>query len=319
MTEIQSFVGLAGYYRRFIEGFSKIVAPLTHLTRKDQPFAWTDRCEESFRELKQRLMSAPVLVIPDVSKPFEVYCDASHQGLGCVLMQKRKVVAYASRQLKVHEKNYPTHDLELAAVVFALKIWRHYLYGAQFCVFRDHKNLKYLFDQKELNMRQRRWIEFLKEYDFELLYHPGKANVVADTLSRKTVHVAHLMIKELELLESFRDMKLQVELEPEFIRCSTLTISSDFLGLIMEKQAGDASLQKVKELLGSDQAKEFALGSDGVLSFRGRVSVPDDAELRRLVLEEGHKSHFSLHPGMTKMYQDLKDNFWWQGMKKEVA
>jgi len=131
-TEIRSFVGLAGYYRRFIEGYSKIVAPLTQLTRKDHPFAWTDRCENSFQELKQKLTSALVLVIPDTSRPFEVYCDASHQGLGCVLMQERRVVAYASRQLKSHEKNYPTHDLELAAVVFALKIWRHYLYGAQF-------------------------------------------------------------------------------------------------------------------------------------------------------------------------------------------
>ncbi|XP_027933068.1 uncharacterized protein LOC114188674 [Vigna unguiculata] len=178
-TEIRSFVGLAGYYRRFIEGFSRIVAPLTQLTRKDQPFAWIDRCENSFQELKQKLTSAPVLVILDTSRPFEVYCDASHQGLGCVLMQERKVVAYASRQLKSHEKNYPTHDLELAAVVFALKIWRHYLYGAQFQVFSDHKSLKYLFDQKELNMRHRRWMEFLKDFDFELLYHPGKANVSA--------------------------------------------------------------------------------------------------------------------------------------------
>jgi len=131
----------------------------------------------------------------------------------------------------------------------------------------------------------------------------------SDALSRKAVHVAHLMIKEMELLESFRDMKIQVELEPEFIRCSTLVISSDFLSLIKERQATDASLQKVKELLGSDQTKEFALGGDGVLRFRDRVCVPDDAELRRLVLEEGHKSRFSLHLGMTKMYQDLKDNF----------
>jgi len=154
VTEIRSFVGLAGYYRRFIEDFSRIVAPLTQLTRKDQPFSWTDRCEQSFVELKKRLTSAPVLVIPDTSKSFEVYCDASHQGLGSVLMQERKVVAYASRQLKVHERNYPTHDLELAAMVFALKIWRHYLHRVQFQVFSDHKSLKYLFDQKELNMRQ---------------------------------------------------------------------------------------------------------------------------------------------------------------------
>jgi len=175
------------------------------------------------------------LVIPDVGKPFEVYCDASHLGLGCVLMQEKKAVTYASRQLKVHERNYPTHDLELAAIVFALKIWRHYLYGAQFCVFSDHKSLKYLFDQKELNIRQRRWMEFLKDCDFELLYHLGKANVVADALSRKIVHTAHLMIKEVELLEKFRDMKLHVELGSEFIRCSTLTISSDFLDLVRER------------------------------------------------------------------------------------
>nr|KYP39702.1 Retrovirus-related Pol polyprotein from transposon 17.6 [Cajanus cajan] len=153
VTDIRSFVGLAGYYRRFIEGFSRIVAPLTQLTRKEQPFIWTDACERSFEELKRRLTTSPVLVLPDSGEPFDVYCDASHQGLGCVLMQNGRVVAYASRQLKIHERNYPTHDLELAAVVFALKIWRHYLYGARFNVFSDHKSLKYLFDQKELNMR----------------------------------------------------------------------------------------------------------------------------------------------------------------------
>jgi len=201
-------------------------------------------------------------VIPDVGKSFEVYCDASHLGLGCVLMQEKKAVAYASRQFKVHERNYPTHDLELAAIVFALKIWRHYLYGAQFRVFSDHKSLKYLFDQKELNMRQRRWMEFLKDYDFELLYHPGKINVVADALSRKTMHTAHLMIKEVELLEQFRDMKLQVELGSEYIRCSTLTISSDFLNSVKERHLLDAGLNRIREQLGSDEVEDFALGSD---------------------------------------------------------
>jgi len=178
-------------------------------------------------------------------------------------------------------------------------------------VFSDHKSLKYLFDQKELNMKQRRWMEFLKDYDFELLYHPRKANVVADALSRKTVHTAHLMIKEVELLEKFRDMRLHVELGSESIRCSTLTISGDFLDSVRERQLLDASLNKVREQFGSDEANDFALGGDGILRFQGRVCVPDDVEIKRLILEEGHKSRLGLHSGMTKMYQDLKETFWW--------
>jgi len=295
------------------------VAPLTQLTRKDQPFAWTDRCESSFQELKQKLTSAPVLVIPDTSRPFEVYCDASQQGLGCVLMQERRVVAYASRQLKSHEKNYPTHDLELAAVVFALKMWRHYLYGAQFQVFSDHKSLKYLFDQKELNMRQRRWMEFLKDFDFELLYHPGKANVVADALSRKTVHASYMMARELELVEQFRDMQLQVTLGEGVIRCNRLIVSSDFLVLIKERQLSDPKLRETAECLGTEKAKDFEMGGDGVLRFRGRVCIPEDLEVKGMILEEGHKSRFSMHPGMTKMYHDLRESFWWTGMKSDIA
>ena len=210
VTEVRSFLGLVGYYRRFVEGFSKMVSPLTQLTRKDQPFSWTDECEVCFEDMKRRLTTAPILVIPDTTKTFEVYCDASYQGLGCVLMQEKRPVAYASRQLKVHEKNYPTHDLELAAVVFVLKTWRHYLYGSQFQVFNDHKSLKYLFDQKELNMRQRRWMEYLKDYDFELLYYPSKANVVVGALSRKRFHMSAMMMKELELIEKLRDINLNL-------------------------------------------------------------------------------------------------------------
>ena len=153
VTEIRSFLGLAGYYRRFIEGFSKIALPLTKLTQKGVKFEWSDDCECSFQELKNRLVSAPILTIPSGSGGFVVYSDASHQGLGCVLMQHGRVVAYASRQLKPYERNYPTHDLELAAVVFALKIWRHFLFGETCEIFTDHKSLKYLFSQKELNMR----------------------------------------------------------------------------------------------------------------------------------------------------------------------
>nr|GEU37732.1 putative reverse transcriptase domain-containing protein [Tanacetum cinerariifolium] len=184
-TEIRQFLGLAGYYRRFIEGFSKIARPTMKLTQKSIKFDWGEKEEAAFQLLKQKLCSASILALPEGSKNFVVYCDASHKGLGAVLMQKEKVIAYASRQLKVHENNYTTHDLELGAVVFALKTWRHYLYGTKCVVFTDHKSLQHILDQKELNMRQRRWLELLSDYDCEIRYHPGKENVVADALSRK--------------------------------------------------------------------------------------------------------------------------------------
>ncbi|GJU84114.1 putative reverse transcriptase domain-containing protein [Tanacetum coccineum] len=177
--------GLAGYYRRFIEGFSKIAKPMTKLTQKKVKFVWGDKQEAAFQLLKQKLCSAPILALPEGSEDFIAYCDASKKGLGVVLMQREKVISYASRQLKIHEKNYTTHDLELGAIVFALKIWRHYLYGTKCTVFTDHKSLQHILDQKELNMRQRRWLELLSDYDYEIRYHPGKANVVADALSRK--------------------------------------------------------------------------------------------------------------------------------------
>nr|GEX77935.1 putative reverse transcriptase domain-containing protein [Tanacetum cinerariifolium] len=159
-TEIHQFLGLVGYYRIFVEGFSKISKSMTKLTQKKVKFDWG-------------------------SEDFVVYRDASIKGLGVVLMQREKVIAYGSRQLKIHEKNYTTHDLELGAVVFALKIWRHYLYGKKCTVFTNHKSLQHILDQKELNMRQRHWLELLSDYDCEIRYHPEKANVVADALSRK--------------------------------------------------------------------------------------------------------------------------------------
>jgi hypothetical protein len=145
VSDIQSFLGLAGYYQRFIEGFLKISKPVTELLKKDKKFEWTPTCEASFQELKKRLTTASVLVMPDMEKPFSIYCDASGQGLGCVLMQDGRVVAYASRQLRKHEVNYLTHDLELAAVVHALKIWSHYLMGKRCELYTDPKSLKYIF------------------------------------------------------------------------------------------------------------------------------------------------------------------------------
>ncbi|KAK2450171.1 hypothetical protein QL285_009303 [Trifolium repens] len=319
VTDVRSFVGLAGYYRRFIEGFAKIVAPMTQLTRKDQPFAWTEKCESSFQLLKERLTTSPVLVLPQSDEPYEVYCDASHQGLGCVLMQHKRAVAYASRQLKVHEKNYPTHDLELAAVVFALKIWRHHLYGCTFVVFSDHKSLKYLFDQKELNMRQRRWMETLKDFDFTLEYHPGKANVVADALSRKRVTVCSAqMASQQELLREFRDLHLEVEFALGNMRLGMITISSGLLEDIANCQ-DDRFLMEKRALIVRETNRDFKVGSDNILRCQGRVCVPEARDLRNTILGEAHKSKLSMHPGATKMYQDLRHDFWWSGMKKDVA
>ncbi|GJS39316.1 putative reverse transcriptase domain-containing protein [Tanacetum coccineum] len=155
---------------------------MTKLVQKKIDFKWGGKEEAAFQTLKNKLCSAPILALPQGVENFIVYCDASHKGLGTVLMQNKKVIAYASRQLKIHEKNYTTHDLELGAVVFALKIWRHYLYGTKLTVFTDHKSLRHILDQKELNMRQRRWLELLSDYDCEIRYHPGKANIVADAL-----------------------------------------------------------------------------------------------------------------------------------------
>ncbi|XP_070042776.1 uncharacterized protein [Nicotiana tomentosiformis] len=222
--EVHSFLGLTGYYRRFVEGFSSLSTPLTKLTQKGDKLQWTDACEQSFQALKDRLTSAPVLTLSEGTDGYAIYCDASSVGLGCVLMHHGKIVAYASRQLRKHEKNYLTHDLELAVVIHALKMWRHYLYGIHVDIYTDHKSLQYIFKQKELNLRQKRWLELLKYYDVDILYHLGKADVVADALSR-----------------------------------------------------------------------------------------------RSMVMGETHYSRYSVHPGATKMYHDIKEIYWWDRMKKDIA
>ncbi|XP_070664585.1 uncharacterized protein [Malus domestica] len=214
ITEVRSFLGLAGYYRRFVQDFSMIALPLTKLTRKDVKFDWDENCEQSFQQLKYCLTHAPVLVLPDDSGNFEIYSDASLNGLGCVLMQHNRVIAYASRQLKIHERNYPTHDLELAAIVFPLKIWRHYLYGKKCKIFTDHKKLQYLFTQHDLNLRQRRWMKLLSDYDCTIEYHPGHANVVADALSRKPEGGLNVLYAcRVPLLAELRATGVKLELE----------------------------------------------------------------------------------------------------------
>ncbi|GJU84364.1 putative reverse transcriptase domain-containing protein [Tanacetum coccineum] len=264
-------------------------------------FDWGEKEENTFQLIKQKLYSAPILALPEGSKDFMVYCDASHKGLGVVLMQREKVIAYASRQLKVHEKNYTTHDLEHGSVVFALKIWRHYLYETRCTVFTNHKSLQHILDQKELNMRQRRWLELLSDYDCDIRYHPGKENVVADALSRKE------------------------RIEPLRVRALVMTIGLDLPKRILEAQI---EAQKPENLVNEDVGgiirrdipkERLEPRADGTLCLHGRSWLPCYGDLRSVIMHESHKSKYSIHPGSEKMYQDVKKLYWWPNMKADIA
>ncbi|GKC24344.1 putative reverse transcriptase domain-containing protein, partial [Tanacetum coccineum] len=255
-TEIRQFLGLAGYYWRFIEGFLKVAKPMTKLTQKKVAFEWGDKQETAFYTLKNKLGSAPILALPQGVENFIVYCDASHKGLGDVLMQIEKVIAYASRQLKIHEKSYTTHDLEL---------------------------------------------ELISDYDCEIRYHPGKANLVADTLSRKE------------------------QIKPLRVRALVMTI-----GLNLPKQSLEAQIEVQKPenfknedvggMIRKDTPKEkLELHADRNLCLNGRSWLPCHGDLRTVIMHESHKLKYSIHPGSNKMYQDMKKLYWWPNIKVDIA
>ncbi|KAL9253722.1 Transposon Tf2-9 polyprotein-like protein [Drosera capensis] len=268
VTEVRSFLGLAGYYRRFVEGFSKIAIPLSKLTRKSTKFDWMEKYEKAFQELKDRLTSAPILVLPSGVEGFCIYSDASKQGLGYVLMQHDKVIAYASRQLKPYEINYPTHDLELAA-------------------------------------------------------HPGKANVVADALSHKSRRtdgsLNELMITQDKLLEDFGKLNITMVSEPPIGFLGYMQVQSTLHEEILQAQGGDEQIQRIRQGIQDGKAPGFIVHEDGSLRFQGRLCVPNNEELKRKILEEAHQTPYSAHPGGNKLYQDLRQRFWWSNMKCEVA
>ncbi|GJY54151.1 putative reverse transcriptase domain-containing protein [Tanacetum coccineum] len=271
---------------------------MTKLTQKGIKFDWGEKEENAFQLIKQKLYSAPILSLPKGSEDFVVYCDASHKGLGVVLMQRENVIAYASRHLKVHEKNYTTHDLELGSVVFALKIWRHYLYGTRCTVFTYHKSLQHILGQKELNMRQCRWLELLSDYDCDIRYRPGKENVVAEALSRKE------------------------RIEPLQVQALVMTIGLDLPKRILEAQI---KAQRPENLVNEDVGGIIRRDiprerlEPRAECLHSRSWIPCYGDLRSVIMHESHKSKYSIHPGSEKMYQDVKKLFWWPNMKADIA
>jgi hypothetical protein len=219
--------------------------------------------------------------------------------------------------LKRHEEHYPTHDLELAVVVHALKIWHHYLLGNTYHIYTDHKSLKYIFTQSELNMRQRRWLELIKDYDLEVHYHPRKANVVADALNRKN-HCHCLTVKPMEFSLCHELERLNIKIVQQG-RLTNVTIESTIKGQIISAQRKNPGIAYIKEKVRSGQQIDFSIDDTNILWFKNRLVVPKVSELRQLILDEAHKTRFSIHPGSNKMYQDLKHRFWWTKMKIEIA
>jgi ribonuclease HI len=307
---------LAGYYQRFIKGFSKISKPMTELLEKDKQIEWTYACRASFQELKKRLTTTPVLEMLDMEKPFSIYCDASCQGLGCVLLQDGHVVAYAARQLRKHEVNYPTHDLELAAVVHALKIWRYYLMGKRCELYTDHKSLMYTFTQSNLNLRQRRWLELIKDYDLGIDYHPGKANMVADALRCRS-HVSRVVVDSMlfELCEEFDKLNLRIVANTE---ATEMEVGSNLLQEIWKGHVEDEKMQEIMCNIKEEKSPSFSEDEEGVLWYKGRICVPSTKELKDKILCEVHESAYSIHLGGNKMYRDLNATYWWYGMTRTL-
>ncbi|GJV81175.1 putative reverse transcriptase domain-containing protein [Tanacetum coccineum] len=285
-TEIRQFLGLAGYYRRFIEGFSKIAKPMTKLTQKKVTFEGVNKQEAAFQFIEA-----------------EVDLRCFKEGFGRCVDCKGKVISYASRQFKIHEKTLYTMILELGAVVFRSKDLEHYLYGTTCTVFTDHKSLQHILNQKELNMRQRRWLELLSDYDCDIRYHPGKANVVADALSRKEWEPplrvrALVMTIGLDLPKQILNAQTEAR-KPENIK------SEDVGGMLIENA-------KYPEAIRTEKLEPR---TDGTLCLNGRSWLPCYGDLRTVIMHESHKSKYSIHPGSEKMYQDVKKLYWWPNMK----
>ncbi|KAK1681473.1 hypothetical protein QYE76_042321 [Lolium multiflorum] len=286
--QVRSFHGLAGFYRRFVKDFSTIACPLNELTKKNVPFVWGKAQQKAFDELKKRLTEAPLLALPDFAKTFEIECDASGLGIGGVLMQNGKPVAYYSEKLDGARLNYPIYDKELYALVRVLEVWQHYLWPKEFVIHSDHESLKYLKSQHNLNKRHAKWVEFIESFPYVIKYKKGKENVVADALSRKIT----LLLTRLEFhILGLEEIK---ELYP----------SDAFFGPIFAKCSVDRGFD------------DFYL-HDGYLFKANKICIPESS-LRKLLLQESHGGGLMGHFGREKTYAMLSTHYYWPRMYRDV-
>ena len=287
VSQVRSFHGLAGFYRRFVRDFSTIASPLNELTKKGVEFKWGNSQEDAFQELKKRLTEAPVLILPDFTKTFEVECDASGIGIGGVLMQQGKPIAYFSEKLGGAQLNYSVYDKELYALVRALETWQHYLWPKEFVIHSDHEDLKYLKGQAKLNRRHAKWVEFIETFPYIVKYKKGKDNVVADALSRRNVLLNQLEVKVLGL-ENLKEMYND---DPEF----------------------SEPYNHCKDGKGWEKYHIH----DGFLFRANKLCVPNSS-VRLLLLQESHGGGLTGHFGQKKTYEMLSDHLYWPKMKRDV-
>ncbi|KAJ7961417.1 Retrotransposon protein, putative, Ty3-gypsy subclass [Quillaja saponaria] len=297
VTELRSFLGLANYYRRFVEGYSRKAAPFTELLKKGTVWHWGEPCQTAFEDMKLAMINDPVLALPDISKPFEVQTDASDYALGGVLLQENHPVAYESHKLSQAERRYTAQEKEMLGVIHCLRVWRHYLLGSKFIVKTDNTGVSHFFTQPKLTPKQGRWHEFLAEFDFEFEHKAGKSNQAADALSRKAelaamTYVAHI---------------------------SASCVATSMRERIRENLDKDPVAQAIINLAKEGKTRQFWV-EDGLLMAKGsRLFVPKAGDLRRTLMKECHDTLWAGHPGWQRTYALLKQGYYWPQMREDAV
>ena len=312
VEELQIFLGMAGFYRKYVRDYAKISVPMTNqLKEQGKSFNWGEAQEWSFMKLKVALATTPILAVVDPLKPYVVETDASDKAIGAVLLQEGRPIAFESKKLDRAQQNYSTYERELYAIIYALKKWRHYLYGAKFEVVFDHESIKWFASQSDLKGRKARWAEILQDYDYKLRYCQGRYNVVADALSHmpQINSLAFTKIKS-EFLESLRGKCAH---DQSYEKVWNVVSLRDPIHSELSSTQGSTLVNEAEH----NRWKHFSI-DDGYLLHKGRVCVPRDIDTRRQILNECHDSPSARHPGIRKTYALVRRQFYWPGCHKDV-